>query len=208
MGVRQALSQQEDFDLLDKVLDDNLMETLETDSPDVLILGVDFPSLNGMKMGRKVLLRFPTMRLIVLSSNFDNGELFEAIKIGAAAYLNKNITPEELSGNVRRAFRGEYPINDSLLARPKVAETVLKQFQNMESLGKAMESVAVPLTQRETQILNLIANGNSNKQIARTLEISEQTIKNHVSSILRKLNANDRAHAVVLAMKHGWILAE
>ena len=71
-----------------------------------------------------------------------------------------------------------------------------------------METVTAPLTYRETQILNYIAQGNSNKQIARILEISEQTIKNHVSSILRKLNANDRAHAVALAMRNGWIPAE
>jgi DNA-binding NarL/FixJ family response regulator len=95
-----------------------------------------------------------------------------------------------------------------LLARPKVAEHVLKQFQDMVSMGKNMETITAPLTNRETQILSYIADGNSNKQIAQILEISEQTINNHVSSILRKLNANDRAHAVVLAIRHGWISAE
>ena len=78
----------------------------------------------------------------------------------------------------------------------------------MVSLGKTMESITAPLTHREAQILNYIADGNSNKQIAHILEISEQTIKNHVSSILRKLNANDRTHAAVLAIRHGWISAE
>ena len=71
-----------------------------------------------------------------------------------------------------------------------------------------METVTAPLTYRETQILNYVAEGNSNKQIAHILEISEQTIKNHVSSILRKLNANDRAHAVALAIRNGWIPVE
>ena len=71
-----------------------------------------------------------------------------------------------------------------------------------------METVATPLTLRETQILNYVAVGNTNKQIASILQISEQTINNHVSAILRKLNANDRAHAVVLAIPHGWISAE
>ncbi len=71
-----------------------------------------------------------------------------------------------------------------------------------------MDTIVVSLTSRETQILNYIANGNSNKQIAYILQISEQTIKNHVSNILRKLNANDRAHAVVLAIRYGWISAE
>ena len=75
-------------------------------------------------------------------------------------------------------------------------------------MGKTIEALTAPLTQRETQILNHIADGNSNKQIAHILEISEQTIKNHVSSILRKLNANDRTHAAVLAIRHGWISTE
>ena len=71
-----------------------------------------------------------------------------------------------------------------------------------------METVVAPLTHRETQILKYISEGNSNKQIAHILQISEQTIKNHVSAILRKLNANDRAHAVALALRNGWISAE
>ena len=75
-------------------------------------------------------------------------------------------------------------------------------------MGKAMEAIAAPLTARETQILSYIAQGNSNKQIAHILQISEQTIKNHVSNILRKLNANDRAHAVFLAIRYGWITAD
>jgi len=108
---------------------------------------------------------------------------------------------------IRRVARGEYPINDSLLATPTVAEHVLKQFQEMVSMGMSVESVTAPLTNRETQILRYVADGNSNKKIAQILDISEQTIKNHVSSILRKLNANDRAHAVVLAIRRGWISA-
>jgi DNA-binding NarL/FixJ family response regulator len=91
------------------------------------------------------------------------------------------------------------------MTRPKIARHVLRQFEDFASMGKALETVAAPLTTRETQILNYIANGNTNKQIAAVLQISEQTIKNHVSAILRKLNANDRAHAVVLAIRHGWI---
>ena len=92
--------------------------------------------------------------------------------------------------------------------RPSVAKHVLQQFQDMAKLGEKANTVVAPLTQRERQILNYIADGNTNKQIARILKISEQTIKNHVSAILRKLNANDRAHAVVLAIKQGWIVVE
>lgn len=123
--------------------------------------------------------------------------------------MDKSITAEGLTKSIRQVACGEYPIKDSVLIRPKVAEHVLKQFQSTHDInGKTMDTIVAPLTSRETQILNYIANGNSNKQIAHILQISEQTIKNHVSNILRKLNANDRAHAVVIAIRYGWILTE
>ncbi len=208
VGMRQALSQQADFEISDCDPNDDPSGLIETECPDAILLDIDFPSLSGLKLGKKIVRSYPNTRLIMLSPNLDNGELFEIIKTGAVAYLSKNATVEELVSTIRQARRGEYPINDSLLAKPKVAEHVLRQFQDMVSLGKTMESITAPLTPREAQILNYIADGNSNKQIAHILEISEQTIKNHVSSILRKLNANDRTHAAVLAIRHGWISAE
>jgi two-component system response regulator DegU len=207
-GMRQALSQQSDFTIIDCDLAQEPLELIEADSPDAVLLDIDFPTLSGLELSRRIARRYPNTRVVMLSPNHNDDELFEVIKTGAVAYLNKNTTVEELVSIIRRACGGEYPINDSLVARPKVAEHVLKQFQDIVSMGKTMETLTAPLTHRETQILTYIAEGNSNKQIARILEISEQTIKNHVSSILRKLNANDRAHAVALAIRNGWISAE
>jgi two-component system response regulator DegU len=206
-GVRQALSEQVGFRVLEGAPNDESMDIIESESPDVVMLDINFPALSGLEMGRKISRRYPNSKVIMLSPNSSDDELFEVIKTGAVAYLNKNTTIEELVSIIRRACLGEYPINDSLITRPTVAEHVLRQFRDIVSAGKVMETVTAPLTYRETQILNYIAQGNSNKQIARILEISEQTIKNHVSSILRKLNANDRAHAVALAMRNGWIPA-
>ncbi len=143
--------------------------------------------------------------MVILSPNTSDEELFNVIRSSAVACLSKNATPSELINVVKRASRGEYPINESVMTRPVVARQVLREFQDMTSLG---DSIAVPLTQRERQILTFVADGNTNKQIAGILDISEQTIKNHVSAILRKLNANDRAHAVVLAIRRGWISLE
>ncbi len=207
-GVRQALSEQPDFELFDCDPTWNPMGLIEANSPDVLLLDIDYPSLSGLDLARKIIMRFPGTRVIILSSNPDDNQLFEVIKTGAVAYLSKDTTTEDLLKTMRQAASGQYPINDSLVTRPQVAEQVLRQFQNMISMGEGMEAITAPLTSRETQILSYIAEGNSNKQIAHILKISEQTIKNHVSAILRKLNANDRAHAVVLAIRHGWISAE
>ncbi|MBA7634930.1 Transcriptional regulatory protein DegU [subsurface metagenome] len=209
VGVRHALSQQPDFEVFDCAPNENPIALIEANPPDVLLLDIDYPSLRGLELAREIALHYPTTKVIMLTSNPDDKQLFEIIKVGAVDYLDKSITAKELTKSIRQVARGEYPINDSVLARPKVAEHVLKQFQSTHNInGKTMDTIVAPLTSRETQILNYIANGNSNKQIAYILQISEQTIKNHVSNILRKLNANDRAHAVVLAIRYGWISAE
>lgn len=207
-GMRQALAPQADFELQDCPPEDRLMKLIEVNSPCVVLLDIDFPALSGLDTCRNIVRNFPDTRVIILTPNADDEQLFEVIKTGAVAYIDKNTGTEELVETIRQAYSGRYPINDSLTARPKVAEHVLQQFQSIVSLGRGIEKVTAPLTARETQILSYIAEGNSNKQIAHILEISEQTIKNHVSAILRKLNANDRAHAVVLAIRHGWISAE
>jgi two-component system, NarL family, response regulator DegU len=204
-GVRQALSERPDFEILEANPTDNLFTTIEEKLPDVILLDIEFPSLNGLKIGRNLVQRYPSTRLIMLTPEVNNEELFESIRIGAAAYIDKNATIQALEEIINRVTHGEYPINESLLATPKVAEHVLKQFQEMVAMGMAVESITAPLTNRETQILRYVADGNSNKKIAQILDISEQTIKNHISSILRKLNANDRAHAVVLAIRRGFI---
>ena len=207
-GVRQALAEQADFEVLESEPTDESLGVIENHSPDIVLLDINFPALSGLELGRRIARRYPNSKVVMLSPNYNDEELFEVIKTGAVAYLNKSLTTEELVSVIKRACQGEYPINDSLIARPVVAGHVLKQFRDIVSAGKIMETVTAPLTYREAQILNYIAEGNSNKQIAHILEISEQTIKNHVSSILRKLNANDRAHAVALAMRNGWIPAE
>ncbi len=204
-GVRQALQQQEDIEILECDPGNNPLGLIEATLPEVALLGSDLASHSGLDLGRKIARNFPNTRVIILSPDPNDEELFEVIRSSAVACLQKNSSAEELVDVIRRASHGEYPINETVITRPSIAKHVLRQFQSMSSLGDDMEVVVAPLTQRERQILNYVADGNTNKQIAHALSISEQTIKNHVSAILRKLNANDRAHAVVLAIKNGWI---
>jgi len=204
-GVRQALSDQSDLEILECDPSQNPLELIEANLPDVALLGSDLANHSGIELGRKIAQHFPNTKVVVLSPDPDDEELFEVIKTAAAACLSKRATGDELASTIRRAHSGEYPINESLMTRPKVAKHILNQFRGFT---RTLEGVAAPLTRRETQILTYIAEGNSNKEIAHILEISEQTIKNHVSAILRKLNANDRAHAVALALHSGWISPE
>jgi len=204
-GMCQKLSPQKDFRLLDCNPAQDVLKIVESHYVSIALIDFDNPISKGLVLAQKVIRHYPNTGVIMLSPYFNDNELFEAIKIGATAYIDKGIGIEDLIAIIRRANRGEYVINDSLLMRPMVAERILKQFQEMASMGFVPDKVSTPLTQREIQILSYIANGNTNKEVAHILGISDQTIKNHVSAILRKLNANDRAHAVAMAMQHHWI---
>lgn len=204
-GIYQKLSSQPDFKLLDCDPWQDLLKIIESNYVSIVLLDIDNPISKGLELAQKIVRHYPNTGVIILSPYFNDNELFEAIKIGAIAYIDKSISIEELVPLIRRVSRGEYVINDSLMTKPMVAERVLKQFQEMASMGLVTDKVATPLTQREIQILSYIANGNTNKEVAHILGISDQTIKNHVSAILRKLNANDRAHAVAMAIQNRWI---
>ena len=202
IGLTQALASHPDFYVLEGDPKQDPLGEIENKLIDVVLLGTDLSNPDGLDLCRKITRSYPNTKIIVVTSKPDDSELFEAMKNAAAAYVSKNASLTEIADICRRAAHGEYPINESLEASPKLAVDVLKQF---ETTTTAIDGIAASLTNGETEILRYITDGNSNKQIARELGISEQTIKNHMSSILRKLNANDRAHAVVLAIRHGWI---
>ena len=140
----------------------------------------------------------------MMASHTSDEQLFEVIKSNASAYMSKDIDSEGLISIVKRVAGGEHPINDSLSSRPKVAANILHQFQQLYK-QQEVENLISPLTSRETEIVEYMSHGFANKQIAAKLNISEQTIKNHVTSILTKLDANARTEAVVKAIKRGLI---
>ncbi len=180
-----------------------LVNSAVSEIPDVILLDISLAS-GGMDLARVVKQHVPTAAVIIISPAPSDEGLFLAIKARAAGYVSRNISSEELISIIRRAARGEYPLNDTFLSQPKVAAQVLEQFQDF-SWGKGVETFVSPLTPREMEILNHMAKGLLNKQIATTLDISEQTIKNHVTSILRKLDANARTQAVITAVRRGII---
>ena len=204
-GIENAISSIKDIEISGAAeFSEAVLSAIDNLPPDVAIVDIDGPVENGLTMTRRIKQHSPSTGVIVLTSNYDDTQLFQALKAQAAAYLNKEITAEQLADVIRRVARGEHPINESLTARPNVANQVLQQFQELYWRSEA-ESLISPLTPRETEILDHIAQGCLNKQIAVKLGISEQTIKNHVTSILRKLNANARTEAVVVAIKQGLI---
>ncbi|HEX7475069.1 MAG TPA: response regulator transcription factor [Dehalococcoidales bacterium] len=204
-GIQQSLSNLPDIGVAGvSEIQDGILTTVDNMPPDVLLLDIDGAAESGLALARKIRARSPSIAVVVLASNPNDEQLFEVLKGQAASYLSKETTAEQLIEIIRRVAHGEHPINETLTTRPKVAEKVLLQFQELSRRTEA-EAFLSPLTPREMEILQYIGRGFLNKQIAAELGIGEQTIKNHVRSILRKLNANARTEAVVLAIKQGLI---
>jgi len=206
-GLKQTLAETKDIEMVaESEMNDDALDLVFGFSPEIVLVDISLPLLTGLDMARQITQRSPAISVIVLTPfNGDDNQLFLTIKSGAAGYLTMDTNPDEIASAVRRIHRGEHIINELVLARPKVAEKVLKQFQDFAVMGGPMESLATPLTTRELEVLGYAARGYMNKQIAHTLSVSEQTIKNHMTAILRKLDANDRTHAVVMALHYGWI---
>ncbi len=203
-GIEYFLKEAEDITISAEASSESeLLAGVVNEIPDVVLLDISLNN-DGMELARMVKQHVPSVAVIVMAPAPNDEGLFTAIKARAAGYVSRDISSDELINIIRRAARGEYPLNDSFLSQPRVAAQVLEQFQDF-SWGKGVETFVSPLTPRETQILNYMAKGYLNKQIAGMLDISEQTIKNHVTSILRKLDANARTQAVITAVRRGII---
>lgn len=206
-GIRWSLEGADDIEVIGEA--ENGQEALkltERLNPDVVLVDINLPGLNGLEVARVIKRRDPRMGIIVLSVYEDDDQLFQAIKVGAAAYSSKDVNPDDLLSFIREVARGRYLINEAVLAKPSVATRVLHQFRELAATDDEQTSALfAPLTSREIEILDCIARGLSNKEIANELSISGQTVKNHITSILSKLQVNDRTMAVIYAIKKGWI---
>ena len=195
--------------------------------PTLAICDTTLPDPGSIELARFFRLRLPSTSVVFVSPSPTEDELFEAVRVGVAAYLHTASDPRLLVAALRRTAEGEFLIDDEVIRRPSVASRILSHFRaNPGSVSEAATQPAprggsragetsdrfaplyVPLSGREIEVLDLVARGNSNKLIARQLGISDQTVKNHITTILRKLEVNDRTEAVVFALRNGWIRAD
>lgn len=174
--------------------------------PDMILIDTDLPGVSGLEVSRVMRRGYPHMATVLLSASMESASVVKAIRAGVSAYLPRNVSWDILLQVLRDVRAGNYPINELVLAQPDVAAQVLADFRQM-ALDGDVQQVYSPLSPRELQVLELVANNQTNKEIASSLEISNQTVKNHVSSILRKLAVNDRTQAVIYAVRQGWIKA-
>lgn len=205
-ALAQGLSREADMEVVGSTGDqDAALAMVRLLVPDVVILDAD---MGGTILEMAVRLRrfSPGTATVTLTSSLRDEDLYMAIRAGVAAHLPKSVSLEEIASAVRSVVRGEHPITDWLRSRPKVATRMLEEFQSLSlSAGQEIEGLTMPLSPKELEILEYIALGTSNKRIAGKLGIKEQSVKNDVTTILRKLSANDRAHATFIALKRGWI---
>jgi DNA-binding NarL/FixJ family response regulator len=176
--------------------------------PHIILTDIQLPGVTGLKIARILKKQHPSSHIVVVSMHIDDERLFDAVRVGASAFLSKDIEAQELIDSLTRIADGEQLINATVLSRPQLARKVLNEFRNLSGDRKKPAPSAgsqMPLSVREVEVLDCVAQGYSNKEIAEALFITEQTVKNHMTSVLRKLEVSDRVQAVLYAVKHGWI---
>lgn len=199
-GLFTLLTVQSDFEVVGQA--SNGEEALRLSSklaPDIILMDLRMPVMGGVETCSRISHLNPKIKVIVLTT-FDEDELvFDALHAGAVGYLLKDVSPEKLFEAIRTANRGEYYL------LPKITAKVMAEFTRLpRTLKKDQDDVVERLSKRELEILRMVSQGLSNKEIASQLVIAEGTVKNHLTSIYSKLGARDRMHAVLIAKEIGY----
>jgi DNA-binding NarL/FixJ family response regulator len=175
----------------------------EESRPGLILLDVQLPGITGLRITRILRRKQTRARIVVLSVHVDDDRIIEAVRAGAVAFLQKDIGAEALTSALARVCAGENLLRSEMLRRPELARRLRAELR-LPSEGAGGDG-PMPLSTRELAVLDCVAQGFSNKEIADELFVSEQTVKNHMTSVLRKLNATDRVGAILHAMRLGWM---
>ncbi|WCF07949.1 response regulator transcription factor [Paenibacillus thiaminolyticus] len=214
-GLKRILNMEDDLEVIGECGDGiQVVEFCNTEVPDVVLMDINMPVENGVVATERLRDIFPDVKVIILSIHDDESYVFETLRKGASGYLLKDMEAESLINAIRSVVSGYAFIH------PKVTGKLIQQLRrmtlldghgvvsNQSSHDSGVRFVAAednPLTRREAEVLRLMAEGKSNKMIGEYLFISEKTVKNHVSSILQKMEVDDRTQAVINSIKNGWV---
>jgi two-component system response regulator DegU len=215
-GVKRIINMEDDMEVIGECGDGiQVIELCNQITPDIVLMDINMPLENGVVATERLKLIFPDIKVIILSLHDDESYVFETLRKGASGYLLKDMEAESLINAIRSVVAGHAYIH------PKVTGKLINQLRRMTYLddvgvvgsGQGVKDSALkyihntnsPLTKREAEVLRLMAEGKSNKLIGEFLFISEKTVKNHVSSILQKMEVDDRTQAVIIAIKNGWV---
>jgi len=207
-GVKRILDFEKSFEVVAEGDDGSDAITLvEEYKPDVIIMDINMPNINGVEATRQLIERYPDSKVIILSIHDDENYVSHALKTGASGYLLKEMDADALVDAVKVVADG------GAYLHPKVTHNLVNEYRRLagdQSENAYAQQVEIRrplhlLTRRECEVLQLLADGKSNRGIGEAIFISEKTVKNHVSNILQKMNVNDRTQAVVVAIKNGWV---
>lgn len=214
-GLKRIINMEDDMEVVGECGDGiQVIELCNEIQPDVVLMDINMPLENGVAATERLKLIFPDIKIIILSIHDDESYVFETLRKGASGYLLKDMEAESLINAIRSVVAGHAYIH------PKVTGKLINQLRRMtyldhtgvaegnpahDSALRYIDSPSSPLTKREAEVLRLMAEGRSNKSIGEYLYISEKTVKNHVSSILQKMEVDDRTQAVIIAIKNGWV---
>ncbi len=203
-GLRTLLDLQPDIEVVGEANNGReAIECVARAAPDVVLMDMQMPVLDGVAATRDIRAHHPNTRVIVLTTFDDDEYVFEALRAGAVGYLLKDVASDRLAEAIRCAARGE-----SFL-QPSVAAKVVAEFTRLadapHARARANQALIEPLSDRELEILRLVATGASNKEIAATLVIAEGTVKNHITNILGKLGVRDRTQAALKVKELGLV---
>lgn len=191
-GLRDYIALQEDMEVVgDAANGEQAVIRIQDHTPDVVLMDLVMPGMDGIEATRRVREMSPATRVIILTSFAEEEQVFEAIKAGASGYLMKDVKPEELAKAIRGVQAGEPMLH------PEIARLMMRELQRDNEQPRLHDQ----LTEREMEVLRCIARGMSNKEIAAELVISEKTVKTHVSNVLQKLHLADRTQAAIYAMQ-------
>jgi DNA-binding NarL/FixJ family response regulator len=199
-AIQKTLAFANDFDVLAVCRDgQEAFDACMSEAPDVLLTDINMPRLSGIELTRRLLRKEKDVKVVILTVREDDDTIFEAFRAGALGYLLKTSTPQEVIDSVRSAAKGESKIT------PKVATKVIEDFRRLGEFGggeaDAGAEELLVLSEREHEILDHVAQGLRNREIADKLGIAEKTVKNHVSNILKALHVNSRTEAAMKAVR-------
>jgi DNA-binding NarL/FixJ family response regulator len=207
-GLRDSLSLDVDLQVIGEAADgETALQLARQLQPRVVLMDVNLPGgMNGLQVVQRMRKEIPGVRTIVLTAYDDEEQLFHAIRAGAHAYFSKEVSPGRIVEVIHEINLGKYVVGGKTLNEEQLAPWLLHASERFGQASSELgDEVLVSLSPREMEILKYITRGMSNKMIAHTLGISHQTVKNHMTSILRKLDVEDRTQAAIYAIRHGWV---
>ena len=205
-GVVDTLSLEPDFKIVGQASNgDQALAMIRSLRPHVAVVDINLPGVNGQQVTHQVVEEKLSTRIVLLTAYNDQEQIIHAAWAGAAAYCSKDVDPSQLIKTIKEVMDGNFVIEGRVFTRQTFLDWLDEEMEKARHLYSEPGSPFHPLSDREMEVLNCVVRGMSNKEIATSLQISHQTVKNHVTSILRKFAVEDRTQAVVYALKRGWV---